>query len=104
MKRLRGSAFDLFGYTAERKMERRLIDEYRSTVLSLLDTLSADKLDLAVEIAGLPEKIRGFGHVKGKAIAEFQAEHKRLLAGYAAGELFSQRGLGFSQCKINERP
>ncbi|HRQ64034.1 MAG TPA: 2-oxoacid:acceptor oxidoreductase family protein, partial [Xanthomonadaceae bacterium] len=74
-KGLRGSAFDLFGYTAERKGERQLIVDYRNTVDELLSGLNADKLDLAIEIASIPEHIRGFGHVKhthlGKARARW---------------------------------
>ncbi|MGE5648683.1 MAG: indolepyruvate ferredoxin oxidoreductase family protein, partial [Bacillota bacterium] len=82
LKTLRGGAFDLFGYTAERRMERRLIDEYRATVLSLLDGLRTDNLALAAEIAALPEKIRGFGHVKAKAISQFRIEQEALLKKY----------------------
>jgi indolepyruvate ferredoxin oxidoreductase len=61
-----------------------MIADYRNTVLALLDTLSADRLALAVEIAALPEKVRGFGHVKKKATAQFCAEQESLLKKYAA--------------------
>ena len=54
----------MFGYTEERRSERALIEEYRSTIERLLGELSADKLGLAVEIARVPERIRGYGHVK----------------------------------------
>jgi len=77
LKRLRGTALDVFGYTAERKMERALIVEYRALVLSLLDTLNADNLATAVEIAALPDKVRGFGHVKESAVAAY---HEQLAA------------------------
>ncbi len=83
LKKLRGTRFDPFGYTAERRMERRLIEEYRATVLSLLDGLRPDNLALAVEIAALPQKIRGFGHVKEKAVAQVRAEQEALLQKYA---------------------
>jgi indolepyruvate ferredoxin oxidoreductase len=66
MKGLRGGAFDPFGRSEERKTERALIGEYRSAVDELLATLSADKLALAVEIARIPEDIRGYGHVKAR--------------------------------------
>ncbi len=83
-KGLRGGSFDVFGYTEERKTERRLIAEYRATVTSLLDGLTADKLALAVEIAQLPEQIRGYGHVKDKALAQVRGKQEELLARYAA--------------------
>ncbi|MFC7515615.1 indolepyruvate ferredoxin oxidoreductase family protein [Herbaspirillum sp. GCM10030257] len=84
LKKLRGTKLDVFGYTAERKMERQLIVEYRDMILSLLDTLSADQLPLAIEIAGLPEKIRGFGHVKESAVQQYQTQRKALMENYAA--------------------
>jgi indolepyruvate ferredoxin oxidoreductase len=83
MKGLRGGAFDVFGYTAERKMERALIGEYRQLVESLLPGLNADNHATAVELASLPEHIRGFGHVKEKAVAEYRVKKAALLANYA---------------------
>ena len=83
-KGLRGGSFDVFGYTEERKTERRLIAEYRDTVTALLDGLNADKLALAVEIAQLPEQIRGYGHVKDKALAQARSKQDELLTRYAA--------------------
>ncbi|MES2264803.1 MAG: indolepyruvate ferredoxin oxidoreductase family protein [Pseudomonadota bacterium] len=79
-KGLRGGAFDIFGYTDERKMERALIVEYRELVTSLLARLTADNHDTAIALAALPEKVRGFGHVKEKAVVGFHAEKARLLA------------------------
>ncbi len=64
MKGLRGTPFDPFAYTDERRTERRLIEEYRATIEELLRTLSAANVGQAIEIANLPEGIRGFGHVK----------------------------------------
>ena len=61
---MRGTWLDPFGRTAERKMERALIAEYRQTVDQLLDGLNADKLGQAATIAALAETVRGFGHVK----------------------------------------
>ena len=74
MKKLRGTAFDLFSRTEERRMERRLIEEYRDTVLALVDKLTQDNHALAVDIAALPEKVRGFGHVKEKAVKQYHAD------------------------------
>ncbi len=64
MKGLRGTAFDIFGKTGERRMERELIQRYRNTIDELLAGLSTERLPRAVEIASLPEDIRGYGHVK----------------------------------------
>ena len=61
---LRGSAFDVFGKTAERAMERQLIADYLRLVDELLPALDADNVALAVELASIPERIRGYGHVK----------------------------------------
>ncbi|HEX5342488.1 MAG TPA: indolepyruvate ferredoxin oxidoreductase family protein, partial [Duganella sp.] len=80
LKGLRGGAFDIFGYTEERKMERALIVEYREMVQSLIAKLNADNHATAVDLAALPEKVRGFGHVKEKAVATFRTEKARLLA------------------------
>ena len=79
-KGLRGGALDIFGYSDERKMERALIVEYRAMIAALLDKLTAENHALAVELAGLPEKVRGFGHVKELAVATFRSEQARLLA------------------------
>ncbi|MES2126117.1 MAG: indolepyruvate ferredoxin oxidoreductase family protein [Pseudomonadota bacterium] len=79
-KGLRGGAFDIFGYTEERKMERALIVEYGDMIDALLPTLTAEMLPVAVDLAKLPEQIRGFGHVKEKAVASFRKEKDRLLA------------------------
>ena len=64
LKGLRGGPLDVFGRTEERRMERALIARYEATVNELLQSLDAGNRALAVEIARLPEDIRGFGHVK----------------------------------------
>jgi indolepyruvate ferredoxin oxidoreductase len=79
-KGLRGGAFDLFGYTEERRMERALIVEYRQMIDIVLAELNAENLTRAVELASLPEQIRGFGHVKLAAVERFRAERARLAA------------------------
>jgi indolepyruvate ferredoxin oxidoreductase len=66
LKGLRGTAFDVFGRTEERKMERALIVEYRAAIEEVLGALQADRLALAVDIARIPEDIRGYGHVKAR--------------------------------------
>jgi len=79
LKGLRGTALDIFGYTAERRHERALIDEYFATVNELLAKLDHENLSLAVEIASLPEQIRGYGHVKDKHLAKAQPRREQLL-------------------------
>src|SRR3546814_11425092 len=64
LRGLRGGALDVFGYTAERRMERRLIDDYERMVGGLLDTLDGGNVHLAAEIAALPDHVRGYGPVK----------------------------------------
>ncbi|MGO4381830.1 indolepyruvate ferredoxin oxidoreductase family protein [Pseudoduganella sp. RAF19] len=85
-KGLRGGALDIFGHTAERKMERALITEYRALVGELLSSLSAGNHEQAIAIANLPEKIRGFGHVKEKAVETYQGDKSRLLAAFKSGD------------------
>ena len=80
LKRLRGSALDPFGYTAERKLERHLIVEYEHDVDELLGRLTADTHALAVEIAKLPQAMRGYGHVKRKAIDAARNRKAALMA------------------------
>ncbi len=82
LKFLRGTPFDPFGRTAERRRERRLIEEYERTIDDIIGTLDHDNHALAVQIAELPEHIRGFGHVKERHLAEVEARRAELLAAY----------------------
>jgi indolepyruvate ferredoxin oxidoreductase len=84
LKGLRGTWMDVFGYTAERRAERALIVEYRETVLALLGKLTRGSLEKAVEVAGVPEEIRGYGHVKEAALVRAQALRGRLLGEFEA--------------------
>ena len=68
LKFLRGTALDVFGYTHERKNERKLIRDYQKTIEQLLDNIEEDNYKVAVEIASLPKFIRGYGHIKEQAI------------------------------------
>jgi indolepyruvate ferredoxin oxidoreductase len=79
LKFLRGTAFDPFGYSAERRLERKLIADYEATLDELLAKLDADNHHLAVAIAAIPEKIRGFGHVKARHLAAAKADETTLL-------------------------
>jgi indolepyruvate ferredoxin oxidoreductase len=80
LRPLRGTALDIFGYTAERRMERRLIADYEALLHELAASLTPDNHALAVEIASLPAKIRGFGHVKAKNVETAKACEAELLA------------------------
>ncbi|MDH0864907.1 indolepyruvate ferredoxin oxidoreductase family protein [Mitsuaria sp. GD03876] len=81
-KGLRGGALDLFGKTEERRIERQLIRDYEALVDELLAGLAggkADKLDVAIKLARLPEGIRGYGHVKLANVVTVRAQWKDLL-------------------------
>ncbi|MEP3246871.1 MAG: indolepyruvate ferredoxin oxidoreductase family protein [Sneathiella sp.] len=80
MKFLRGTVLDPFGYTAERKMERDLIDWYLRNTSDLIPYLSVETLDLALEIIDIPSDIRGFGPVKDAAVQEAQAKMTTLMS------------------------
>ena len=80
LKGLRGGVLDLFGKTAERQMERALIQEYRACIEELLGGLTPERLALAVEIARIPENIRGYGHVKERHLKAARAQWDGLMA------------------------
>ena len=84
MKRLRGTALDPFGYTAERRVERGLIKEYRASIEELLAKLTAAKLPLAREIADIPQEIRGYGHVKERHLTAARPKWQRLMGQWRA--------------------
>ena len=80
MKGLRGTALDPFGRTEERRTERALIGEYRAAIDEVIAGLTAERLPLAVEIASLPEGIRGYGHVKERHLATVRPQWAGLMA------------------------
>ena len=84
MKGLRGGAFDIFGRTEERRMERQLIVDYAKQLDELLAGLDDDNVDLAVQIASVPEQIRGYGHVKEAHLVKAKGLEKELLARWKA--------------------
>ena len=85
LKGLRGTALDVFGRTEERRTERALIGEYRASVEELLPALNAGNHALAVEIARMPEEIRGYGHVKERHLAAARPRRARLMEQWRAG-------------------
>jgi indolepyruvate ferredoxin oxidoreductase len=82
LKGLRGGAFDIFGKTGERRMERQLIVDYRNGIDELLTGLTPASHSLAVEIARLPEQIRGYGHVKEDHVAKVRAKWTALMGAW----------------------
>ncbi|TWO73401.1 indolepyruvate ferredoxin oxidoreductase family protein [Caenimonas sedimenti] len=78
-RRLRGTALDFFGRTAERRMERELVAQYRQRIELLLPSLTAERLKAATDIAALPLSMRGFGHVKLANVAVARAREAELL-------------------------
>ncbi|HRD98648.1 MAG TPA: indolepyruvate ferredoxin oxidoreductase family protein [Rubrivivax sp.] len=85
LKGLRGGALDIFGRSAERREERALIGEYQDSIRELLKTLSADRHALAVEIARLPEEIRGYGHVKARHLQAVRPKWQALMQRWRTG-------------------
>ena len=85
MKGLRGTSFDIFGRTEERRTERALIAEYKACIDDLLQGLTAARLAEAAEIARIPEDIRGYGHVKQRHLTAAHAKWGRLMAQWRSG-------------------
>ena len=86
MKGLRGTAFDVFGRSAERQLERALITDYESLIDELLPRLAAHNHSLAVELASIPEHIRGYGHVKERHLKAAKAKEAELIAAFRAAK------------------
>lgn len=87
LKFLRGTIMDIFGYTEERKMERRLIVDYERRIGMILARLDKANHGLAVDIAESPAVVRGFGHVKQRNVALYQKHVDELLARFERDEL-----------------
>ncbi len=84
LKGLRGTAFDVFGRTQERRAERALIAEYQACIDELLQTLNAERLAQAAEIARIPEEIRGYGRVRERHLAAARAKWAQLMGAWRA--------------------
>jgi indolepyruvate ferredoxin oxidoreductase len=78
LKFLRGGALDVFGKSAERRLERALLAAYEADLSALSARLGQTALGDAIALARLPEKIRGFGHVKLRSMASVAPEHEAL--------------------------
>jgi indolepyruvate ferredoxin oxidoreductase len=85
LKFLRGTAFDPFGYTAERRTERALIGDYGALLSEIFSRLAPENHHIAVALASIPEKIRGFGHIKTRHLKSAKAEEASLLDRFRSG-------------------
>jgi len=81
---LRGTAFDIFAHSPDRKLERDLIAGYEKDVATVLGLLSPATIDTAVELLSLPDRIRGYGPVKEKAVQDAKARYAQLAADLAS--------------------
>jgi indolepyruvate ferredoxin oxidoreductase len=80
LKVLRGTPLDLFGLAAVRREERELIVWYRSVIEECLQKLTPDNLRIAIDIASLPDRIRGYEKIKSQSIAVVKAQAVEKLA------------------------
>jgi indolepyruvate ferredoxin oxidoreductase len=96
LKGLRGSSLDLFGHSAERRMERALIGDYERLVAELLERLAPGNHALAVELASLPGTIRGYGHVKDRNVKAAKAREAELLRALRAADPAAPRPMALA--------
>jgi indolepyruvate ferredoxin oxidoreductase len=85
LKFLRGTAFDPFGRSEERRTERKLISDYEAVLAEIVAGLTPENHHLAVGIASIPEKIRGFGPVKARHLTVAKADEAMLLDQFRSG-------------------
>jgi indolepyruvate ferredoxin oxidoreductase len=86
LKGLRGTKLDIFGYTGERRTERRLIAEYEGMIDFVAARLTPANHAVAVGLAAIPEKIRGYGHVKERRLTAALAERDELMRRFGSRE------------------
>jgi indolepyruvate ferredoxin oxidoreductase len=86
LKGLRGTAFDPFGYTAERRMERRLIGKYRALIERITDEINPANLPAAIELAAAAGRIAGYGPVKDAALKAYEEELPSLLQAFESAQ------------------
>ncbi len=84
LRRLRGTPLDLFGRTAERKAERALVGQYEALIAEISAALAPHNHALGVELAQIPEQIRGYGNVKERHLATAKAREAELLVAFRA--------------------
>ncbi|WP_173933252.1 indolepyruvate ferredoxin oxidoreductase family protein [Chelativorans sp. Marseille-P2723] len=86
LKRLRGTAFDPFGHTAERRMEREILMRYEADLDMIERSLAPGQVEAALALASVPTLIRGFGHVKQASVRNAEEERGRLLARFESNK------------------
>ncbi|MDA8869958.1 indolepyruvate ferredoxin oxidoreductase family protein [Rhizobiaceae bacterium] len=86
LKALRSTPLDVFGYTHERRMEKRLIADYETVLDEIAAGLTAENHAAAVALASYPELIRGYGHVKERNVAAAERERMKLRAAFKNAE------------------
>jgi indolepyruvate ferredoxin oxidoreductase len=79
MKGLRGTVFDVFGYNAERRMERRLLAQYEADLELVAGALAPGRVEAAAALVSVPALIRGYGHVRQASAEKAAGERQRLL-------------------------
>ncbi len=82
LKVLRGTPLDIFGYSAERKLERQLVDDYEQLINQVCEELTPLNSSLAVQLAALPQEIKGYGHVKEAKAVEIKGQMATLLRSF----------------------
>ncbi len=92
MKAVRGTAFDVFGYSAGRREERALIEWYRDLIMRVLQSVTPENLQQALEIAALPDRIRGYENIKRANVIKVKA--------LAEEKLSLMRGAGTPACRV----
>ena len=80
LRRFRGTALDVFARSPERKMERALIGAYEAVIAEVLERLTPQNYQVAVDLASLPEHIRGYGYIKERNVKDAKVREKALLA------------------------
>jgi len=90
MRQLRGTWLDVLRFDHDRLVERRILARYEALLDEILERLDVENHATAVALARIPEKIRGFGHIKGHHIAVAQIEEERLLDAFRAERVPAQ--------------
>ena len=85
LRKIRGSPIDVFRYSEDRKLDRRLIAEYEGLVQELIASLQASNYNLAVELASLPEAIRGYGHIRKRHVEHAKRREAELVEEFRGG-------------------
>ena len=100
MKRVRGTWLDVFGKTAERRMERQLAADYLTLAVEFSQTLNAGNREAALALANLPDAIRGYGHVKEKSVDQARARQDVLLQRYRHPERDSLAAVSYTHLTL----